>query len=82
MSVFSWLDRFYEVKAAPKSEGNDQPDPQTSKKDITLENFLRMDDSYVQVLKLLGLCGHCKEQAEEILWRNIREYESRYESRC
>jgi hypothetical protein len=41
-----------------------------------------MDDSYVQVLKSLGLCGHCKEQAEEILWRNIREYESRYESRC
>jgi hypothetical protein len=65
--AFSGLDRFYEVKAAPKSKGNDQPDPQTSKKDITVENFLKMDDSYVQVLKSLGLCGHCKEQAEEIL---------------
>jgi hypothetical protein len=41
-----------------------------------------MDESYANVLKSLGLCHHCKGQVEIILWRNIRELESRYESRC
>ena len=41
-----------------------------------------MDNSYSMVLDSLGLCGDCKKQAREILWRNIGEYESRYESRC
>jgi len=93
---FSWLDPFYEVKAAPMSKGNDQPEsksnmqaesagsdqpaPPATKQNV--EESLKMDDRYVQVLDSLGLCHHCKEQTKDILWRNIKEYESRYESRC